>query len=218
VALACARNALSLHKEATLLLTNGYRARAFALGVIADEELAKALLYNAAAAVGKDRLPHFDRVVTTHKPKQGLAHFTARLVPPINRAVQEAYRLGILEARGELDTGGIPAKEYAIAKAIDRIGTAPDRQLRDFILEPNIQELKNRALYVDHSTSGNVAVPEESAPAAGDLKDYLESIYTRGTVISFYLTKLDTRDMDEGLKASICKAWSEMLVTHRITR
>jgi AbiV family abortive infection protein len=84
--LAAAANALSLCEEARLLHDAGYRARAYALAVLAAEELAKAHAASIAQTWGGDPAfwPAFWKLVQgKHPEKLETVHFLERMTPAL---------------------------------------------------------------------------------------------------------------------------------------
>jgi AbiV family abortive infection protein len=119
---AAAENALELVEEADLLDENGHRARAFALTVLAAEELGKAFIctMTEAHAQGPDGWQAFDMMVRGHRKHETKllsALFLIQKVPglagePVFKLAQELSDL----TAGDLDA----AKMRALYVDIER--------------------------------------------------------------------------------------------------
>ncbi len=221
-AAAALENAASLYKDARLLFEHERLGPAFALAVIADEELAKSILYAVAAFNGPDSLPGLRRAVRFHGPKQGLTEFVAMFAEVTRPGFDEAYGIGRAVATGELtlDDGVDPA-EYAKDRAVEKIaatakGGAPLGGGLELLQQGRVQTLKNACLYVDVSAKGELCTPVTAAPNRGSVAEYLEGVSNRLSFVGYMFAGSKGEPLEPKTLGLIRRCWSDMRARRRL--
>lgn len=222
-AIAALKNSQSVYRDARLLFEHDRSGRAFALAVVADEELAKAILYVVAAYNGPDALPGLRRVVRSHGPKQDLIEFVAHIAEFAQPGYDEAYRIGRAVASGELKLEeGIDPVEYAMDRASEKMEAATGEgpvqgggiELFD---AGRVQTLKNACLYVDVLPSGELCTPVTDGPSHSAIAEYLDGVKNRLSFVGWVIAgnkdhlRLEPQTLD-----LIRRAWDATRSSHRL--
>jgi len=202
--IACFRNAGELLMDANLLHGNRKYARAFALAVVAGEELGKALLaFFTSAKIGVDPA-HHHRVVRSHTGKQGVARELTPLAELIRVAWQTANRryreMTLRRSPRNPTVRRMEAVAYGLHIAIGRmkdsdkvVGLLPRKHSGHALMQSdNLQSLKNACLYVDTNVADGVKVPWKARPRAKQIREYLDAAFFRYVCISSWLIEVLT--------------------------
>ena len=221
-AAAALENAASLYKDARLLHKHDRCSAAFALAVIADEELAKSILYAIAAFNGPDTLDGLRDVIRFHGPKQDLTEFVALIAEATRPGFEEVYGIGRAIASGELslDEGTDPA-EYAIDRAAAKIADAAEagtplggglKLLRD----GGVQRLKNACFYVDIAADGELSTPTTAAPDSDSVTEYLGGVGNRLSFVGYMFAGNKNEPLEPKTVDYIRQCWNDMRARRRL--
>ena len=222
-AIAAIKNSQSVYQDARLLFEHDRSGRAFALAVVADEELAKAILYVVVAFNGLDALPGLRRVVRFHGPKQDLIEFVAPFAEVYRPGLDEAYRIGHAVASGKLKLeDGIDPVEYAMDQAREKtVAAAKEGPEQGGGIElfdaGRVQTLKNACLYVDVLPSGELSTPVTDGPSHSAIAEYLDGVGNRLSFVGYFIAgNKDNLRLEPRTLELIRQAWDAMRSSHRL--
>ena len=195
-----------------------------ALAVVADEELAKAILFVIAMS-DPSLLPGLEGLVLLHRPKQGVARFAALLARLVAPALREVSRIAGQIRRGKVNTGDKTPKEYMQDAALSILreqGKArPTSHERTAILHgADVQTLKNACLYVDLRTNGAVSTPTKAARPKAMVDAYLAALRDRVLFFTYMVignVKKGQLTLTSGERKSISDAWTTAKRKYRVS-
>jgi len=193
---ACLQNALQLQRAARLLYRHSYFPAAFALGVTADEEIAKSILF-VIANTDASLLPGLDRLLHNHRAKQALIRFVALLADMLGPAFRGVHRESRKIRSQAPDTPRDVFMDRVRQEAL-RIMKARGRRRRSSLdkvalLVDDIQATKNNCLYAGLSATRAVSTPQRVASKALT-KAYLAALDNR----VFFFTHMVLGNVENG--------------------
>lgn len=211
LAAACHQNAHSLLLDAQHLLKGGRAPRALALAIVADEELAKAVLFIIAKSYPR-LFPGLERVVLDHRAKQAVVRFGELYAgSAVGAAMREGMRIAGEIRSGRLDTAGETPADYVYKRTL-RAALSQAKNPPELTKYSDLQATKNSCFYVDLGADG--AITEPSAVATpGAVERYVSELADRFLAFSWVVVgniksgTLLLSDFDQG---HIRAAWQRL--------
>ena len=161
-------NMTQLRDAARVLYRHGYFPSAVALAVIADEEMAKAILFLVAGSE-PSRLPGLDWVLRNHRAKQALVAWFARVAdamgPALRVFMREVSKSRKGKARGDTDQPDLQPLYDEFFKVFSARGRRrqTDVEKQAVLAVGDIQATKNNCLYVGLDEDGVLSAPQRVA-------------------------------------------------------